>query len=145
MKQFLSHHRLALVPLRPAAEVIPPVPKEYFNDYAKVVSPATAQRVEQTLENFEQQTSSQILVAIYPKMQTDSSIEDYTVRVFQAWKPGQKDKNNGAVLFVFVAGPQNAHCHWVMGWRERCRMRSANKSSKMKSRHTSNRAISTAD
>ena len=35
-------------------------------------------------------------------MQSDSSIEDYTVRVAQAWKVGQKLKNNGAVLFVFV-------------------------------------------
>ncbi|MDB6109259.1 MAG: hypothetical protein JWR69_1009 [Pedosphaera sp.] len=85
-----------------AAEVIPPVPKAYFNDYAKVVSPATAQELNQRLENFEKETSSQILVAIYPKMQSESSIEDYTTRVFEAWKPGLKAKDNGAVLFVFV-------------------------------------------
>jgi len=41
-------------------------------------------------------------VAIFPKMQSDSSIEDYTVRVAQSWKVGQKGKNNGAVLFVFT-------------------------------------------
>src|ERR1700733_12875321 len=35
-------------------------------------------------------------------MQSDSSIEDYTVRVAEAWKVGQKTKSNGAVLFVFV-------------------------------------------
>ena len=35
-------------------------------------------------------------------MESDSSIEDYTVRVAQAWQVGQKDKKNGAVLFVFV-------------------------------------------
>ena len=35
-------------------------------------------------------------------MQSDSSIEDYTVRVAQSWKAGQKDKDNGAVLFVFI-------------------------------------------
>ena len=34
-------------------------------------------------------------------MQSDSSIEDYTVRVAQAWKVGLKDQKNGAVLFVF--------------------------------------------
>jgi uncharacterized protein len=34
-------------------------------------------------------------------MESDSSVEDYTVRVAQAWKVGQKGKNNGAVLFVF--------------------------------------------
>lgn len=85
-----------------AAEVIPPAPKQYFNDYAQVVSPATAQKLNQTLEDFERQSSSQILVAVYPKMESDSSIEDYTVRVARAWRVGQKAKNNGAVLFVFV-------------------------------------------
>lgn len=85
-----------------ADEVIPPVPQHYFNDYANVVSPSTASQLNSTLENFERQSSDQIIVAIFPKMQSDSSIEDYTVRVARAWQVGQKDKNNGAVLFIFV-------------------------------------------
>jgi uncharacterized protein len=85
-----------------ADEVIPPAPAQYFNDYAQVVSSATASQLNQTLEDFERQSSEQILVAIFPTMQSDSSIEDYTVRVARAWKVGQKDNNNGAVLFVFV-------------------------------------------
>ena len=71
-----------------AAEVIPPSPAKYFNDYAGVVSPDVAQRLNQTLEEFERSTSSQILVVVYPKMQSDSSIEDYTVRVAESWKVG---------------------------------------------------------
>jgi uncharacterized protein len=85
-----------------AAEVIPPAPARYFNDYANVVSSATAGRLNKALEDFERQTSSQIVVAVYPKMQSDSSIEDYTVRVARAWRAGQQAKNNGAILFVFV-------------------------------------------
>ena len=93
----------ALLPtLAMAAEVIPPKPAQYFNDYAHVVSAATATELNQKLEQFERDTSSQILVAVYPKMETDSSIEDYTVRVAQSWGVGQKGKDNGAVLFVFV-------------------------------------------
>ncbi len=85
-----------------ADEVIPPAPTAYFNDYAHTVSTATAAQLNQTLQHFERQSSDQILVAIYPKMQSNSSIDDYTVRVAQAWRVGQKNKNNGAVLFVFV-------------------------------------------
>jgi uncharacterized protein len=85
-----------------ADEVIPPSPTAYFNDYANVVSPATVSQLNQTLENFERQTSEQIVVAVFPKMQSDSSVDDYCVRVFRAWGVGDKDKNNGAVLFVFV-------------------------------------------
>ena len=84
------------------AEVIPLAPAAYFNDYAHVVSDTTASQLNQTLENFERQTSEQIVVAVFPTMQSDSSVDDYAVRVFRAWKVGQKDKNNGAVLFVFV-------------------------------------------
>jgi uncharacterized protein len=85
-----------------AAEVIPPVPTHYLNDYAGVISPDMASRLDKRLEDFERETSNQILVAIYPHMQSDSSIEDYTVRVAQAWKVGQKQRNNGAVLFIFT-------------------------------------------
>jgi uncharacterized protein len=81
---------------------MPPRPQNHFNDYAGVVSTAAARQFNQTLENFERETSDQILVAVYPKMQSDSSIEDYTVRVAQSWGVGRKETNNGAVLFIFV-------------------------------------------
>jgi uncharacterized protein len=85
-----------------AAEVMPPAPRYYFNDFANVTRPATRDGVNRALEQFEKDTSSQIWVAVYPKMQSDSSIEDYTRRVAESWGVGRKDKNNGAVLFVFI-------------------------------------------
>jgi uncharacterized protein len=85
-----------------AAEVIPPRPAQWFNDYAGVVSPATAARLNQTLQTFERESSCPVVVAVFQKMESASSIEDYTVRVAQAWGVGQKDKKNGVVLFVFV-------------------------------------------
>ena len=84
-----------------AAEVMPPAPRDHFNDYAGIVAPAQARALNDELAQFERATSNQILVAIYPRMQSDSSIEDYTVRLFQSWGVGQKDRKNGAVLFVF--------------------------------------------
>jgi uncharacterized protein len=85
-----------------AAEKLPPAPAHYFNDYANIASSGTASELNRKLEDFERDTSNQILVAIYPKMESDSSIEDYTVRVAQSWRVGQKAKNNGAVLFIFI-------------------------------------------
>jgi uncharacterized protein len=83
------------------AEVMPPAPPAYFNDYAGLVRPATTQALNAELEQFERTTSNQILVVIYPKMQSDSSIDDYTERVKDSWGVGQKGRNNGAILFVF--------------------------------------------
>jgi uncharacterized protein len=85
-----------------AAEVIPPKPAAYFNDYAGVVSKDAALRFNEQLAQFERETSNQVVVAVFPKMQSDSSIEDYTQRIAQAWGVGQKERRNGAVLFVFV-------------------------------------------
>jgi uncharacterized protein len=84
------------------AETLPPKPDAYFNDYAHVVSPQTASALDAKLRQFERDTSNQILVAVFPKMQTESSIQDYTFRIAESWHVGQKDKNNGAVLFVFT-------------------------------------------
>ncbi len=85
-----------------AAEVIPAKPERYFNDYAGVVDSATANQLNMKLDQFERDTSDQVVVAIYPTMQSESSIDQYAVRVFRAWQVGQKGKNNGVVLFVFV-------------------------------------------
>jgi uncharacterized protein len=82
--------------------VIPGKPERYFNDYAHVVSQVDADLFNVELEQFERSTSNQIVVAVYPKMQTDSDIADYTFRVKETWHVGQKGKDNGAVLFVFV-------------------------------------------
>jgi uncharacterized protein len=97
---------LALLALAAAgaggAEVIPPPPAAHFNDYAGLVSTATAQALDRRLEQFERDTSDQVVVAIYPKMETDSSIEDYAVRVAQSWHAGIKGRDNGVVLFIFA-------------------------------------------
>ncbi len=86
-----------------AAEVIPPKPAGYFNDYANVVSKEAALRFNEQLAQFERDTSDQVLVAVFQKMETDSEIADYTQRIAQAWGVGQRDRRNGAVLFVFIA------------------------------------------
>src|SRR6266545_569801 len=85
-----------------AAEVIPPKPTGYFNDYAGVVSKEAAHRFNEQLAQFERNTSNQVVVAVFPKMQSDSDVADYTQRVAQAWGVGQKDRRNGVVLFVFT-------------------------------------------
>jgi uncharacterized protein len=85
-----------------AAEVIPPKPTGYFNDSAGVVSKDAAHRFNERLAQFERDTSNQVVVAVFPKMQSDSDVADYTQRVAQAWGVGQKDRRNGVVLFVFT-------------------------------------------
>lgn len=84
------------------AEVLPPAPAHYFNDYANLVRPEFAEHENTTLEDFEKKTSSQIVVVIFHKMESESSVEDFTTRAYHSWHIGQKATSNGAVLFIFV-------------------------------------------
>src|SRR5437764_10441854 len=104
IKTFLiSATLVALVSLSSqAAEIIPPKPAGYFNDYVGVVSKEAANHFNEQLAQFERETSNQVVVAVFPKMQSDSEIADYTQRVAQAWGVGQKEQRNGVVLFVFA-------------------------------------------
>jgi uncharacterized protein len=102
MRRLFAFAVLALLPLLAKAGDIPPVPAQYFNDYAGVVDQSTASEFNQQLADFERQTSSQIVVAVYPKLQTDDALDDFCYRTAQAWRVGQQKLNNGAVLFIFI-------------------------------------------
>jgi uncharacterized protein len=85
------------------AETIPPAPKRYLNDYAAVIDTTTAQRLNGRLESFERESSNQLIVAIFPKLPENTFLEDFTVKTAQSWGVGGKQRDNGIVLFVFIA------------------------------------------
>jgi len=71
------------------------------HDEAKILSPAFVNELEQTLKMHEDSTSNQIAILIIPSL-GDVPIEDYTLRVSEAWKLGQENKDNGALLFIAI-------------------------------------------
>jgi uncharacterized protein len=84
-----------------SAEELPPPPAAYFNDYAGLVSAADAQRLDAKLRRFAEETSTQVVVAIFKSLPSPA-LEDFTVRTAESWRVGRKDWDNGAVFFVFV-------------------------------------------
>lgn len=86
-----------------AAEVIPPKPPGYFQDNAGVVSKAAALRFNEQLAQFERETSNQVWVVVYPKMQSDDDVASYGQRIGDAWGVGSKAQRNGILLLVFIA------------------------------------------
>jgi uncharacterized protein len=96
---------LALVLLATAAQAavqVPPRPDRYATDRAGVVEAARLSALNETLAQFERETSNQVLVYVDRRLPTGVPIEDFANAAFRAWKVGQKDKDNGAVFFVFV-------------------------------------------
>jgi uncharacterized protein len=86
-----------------AAEVIPPKPPGYFEDTAGVVSRQAALRFNEQLAQFERETSNQVVVAVFPKMQSDDDIAAYGQRVADSWGIGTRAQRNGVLLLVFIA------------------------------------------
>lgn len=78
---------------------IPPVPRQYVNDYASVLSPAVRQDLENRLAQFEKETSNQVLVVTLPDLGGEE-IEEVSIRLAEKWKPGQKGRDNGAILIL---------------------------------------------
>ncbi len=68
-------------------------------DDAQIISPAARERLTAAMKAHEDATGNQIAVLTVPTIQPDS-IEDYTVKVFEAWKLGQKGKDNGVLVVV---------------------------------------------
>lgn len=72
------------------------------NDQARMLSSETKQRLEQKLIAFERETSNQIAVLTIPSLQGDD-IDQFSIRVAEAWKLGQKGKDNGVLLVLAQA------------------------------------------
>src|SRR5229473_2409564 len=84
-----------------AALPIPKVPGGRINDYAGVLSAEDRARLEDKLRAREQGSSNQVVVAIFRSLQGES-LEDYSIRLAQAWRIGQKGLDNGVIFLVFV-------------------------------------------
>lgn len=89
---------LKALPLEALEEPAPP--SSYVNDYAGLLDASTKQGLENKLKEFENQTSNQIVIAIFPGLEGEN-LEDFSIRLAQKWKVGQKGKDNGVILLVF--------------------------------------------
>jgi uncharacterized protein len=68
-------------------------------DNAQLLSPEVKQSLSESLKAHEQRTGNQIAVLTIPTLDGES-IEDFAVRVFESWKLGQKEKDNGVLIVV---------------------------------------------
>lgn len=91
---------LIIVPgAAPCVALEVPQLKGHVNDHAGMLSASTRQQLEAVLIDLEQQESTQIVVLTIPSLQGDS-LDDFSIRVAEAWKIGQKGVDNGAILLI---------------------------------------------
>jgi uncharacterized protein len=92
---------LLLAPTAVAELRVPPPPDRRINDYAQVLSPADRERLEQKLIEAERGSSNQVVVAIFRSLQGES-LEDFSIRLAEAWRIGRKGLDNGVIFLVFI-------------------------------------------
>ncbi len=71
----------------------------HVNDYANMISSETRIQIEEQLKSLELSDSTQIFVLTVPSLEGEP-IEGFAIRVFDVWKAGQKNKDNGVLLIV---------------------------------------------
>jgi uncharacterized protein len=77
----------------------PMSPPRLVNDFAGILNAGQARHLEQKLVNFDDSTSSQILVVIVKSL-NGLTKEEFADQIGEKWGAGQKGKNNGVVVLV---------------------------------------------
>lgn len=77
---------------------VPPL-KGHVNDYAGMLSPQVRQELEARLTAFEQSDSTQLVVLTISTL-AGENLEEYSIKVAEAWRIGQKGVDNGAILLI---------------------------------------------
>lgn len=77
---------------------VPPL-KKMVNDNANVLTSQQELELEKLLRNAQSQTSSQIAMLTIQSLQGEN-LEDYSLRVAESWKLGQKEFDNGILLLI---------------------------------------------
>lgn len=83
------------------AKQIPPKPNppRLVNDFAGMLSPSEAQALENKLVAYDDSTSTQIAIVTERSLDGDDDF-DYALRIYNTWNIGQKDKNNGVLIYI---------------------------------------------
>ncbi|TMH20215.1 MAG: YgcG family protein [Betaproteobacteria bacterium] len=89
------------MPWDPPRDGLQPVPPLHarVTDLTGTLSASERQALEAKLADWEARTTDQLAVLIVPTTKPEP-IEQYAIRVAEAWKIGQKGKDNGAILLI---------------------------------------------
>ncbi|WP_076792848.1 YgcG family protein [Chlorobium sp. KB01] len=96
---FLLAALLQLLPLSTLSAIGVPALSGRVNDYAAMISPSVKAELEAKLQQFEAAESTQIAILTVPSLEGEP-IENFSIKVAEAWKIGHKGSDNGVLLIV---------------------------------------------
>jgi len=81
---------------------LPQKPTSWVNDYAGVLSVSQRQNLDGMLAGLEERSSNQFFVAIFRKLPENTYIEDFAVKLYEKWRPGRVEEDNGLLIILFI-------------------------------------------
>ena len=85
-----------------AQDDLPEKPESWVNDYATVLSNSEKQNLEGMLSSLQQRSSNQIFIAIFKTMPENQYLDDFSVKLYDKWKPGLAEQDNGILMVIFI-------------------------------------------
>ena len=80
---------------------VPPTPREYIADYARVIGRQQQAAIDERLAGLEQRTGHQVIAVFFQSLEGEP-LEDFTIRCAERWKVGRKGLDDGIIFFAFV-------------------------------------------
>lgn len=74
-------------------------PSGFLNDYAGILKQSEKQNLETYLEKIEKETTNEIAVVIIKSLE-GRNLEEFSNELFNTWKIGKKDKDNGVLILI---------------------------------------------
>lgn len=90
---------LGLIMAQAWALEVPEKPAGWVTDFTGTLSREEIMALNKKLAAFERETTNQVAVLLIPSLKGDS-LEDFSIRLAEKWKVGQKGKNNGVILLI---------------------------------------------
>ncbi|MCC5921109.1 MAG: TPM domain-containing protein [Cyclobacteriaceae bacterium] len=90
----------------------PATPPRLVNDFAGVLNPAQNRKLEQKLRFYNDSTSTELAIVSLTSLQ-GYDMMDYAIRIFETWKIGKANKDNG-ILIAF--SPKDRQAAIVTGY-----------------------------
>lgn len=95
-----------MIALPARALSVPAKPDGPINDYAHVLPAEAVKRLGDQLLSYEQGTTRQIAVAIFPALDGEERF-DFSMRLAEAWKVGGKKNSDGVLVTLFIQDHQD--------------------------------------
>ncbi|RME62587.1 MAG: TPM domain-containing protein [Nitrospirae bacterium] len=80
---------------------VPERPYAYVMDLAGIINPQAERRLNEYLRRLEEVTTAQVVILTIESLEGEP-IEEFSIRLAERWKLGQKEKDNGVLITIAV-------------------------------------------